>query len=146
MYCGKNNPCIFRKYKSENILWWSIIKKTAAPRGRLNVLQYFFPHSFSLLTLFSVFFLSSCSHEQVFGRTLSPEFHIFHSHTEWNLIYQTKQPRWDHTDNPGASILKETDRSGVMVEHWWCYAPSPVTSPQLPPGGSGYILGAGWVH
>ena len=48
----------------------------------------FFPHHSSLITFSPCFFdllKSCCSHAQVFGRTLVNEFHIFYSHTKWNL-------------------------------------------------------------
>ena len=46
----------------------------------------------SLLTFFvgfSFLFHSCCSHARVFAKTLLPEFHISHSHTEWYLIIFT---------------------------------------------------------
>ena len=51
-------------------------------------LGHFHFHSFLLLSFlfFFVFFHSCRFHAQVFGRTLMHEFHVFYSHTEWNLL------------------------------------------------------------
>ena len=46
-----------------------------------SVLLAFFPFIFNCLIQ------SCCSHARVFGRTLLHEFHIFYSHTEWNLPF-----------------------------------------------------------
>ena len=53
---------------------------------------FFNSFSFSLFPaflhpLFFVFFHSCCFHAQVFGRTLLHEFHLFYSHTKWNLCF-----------------------------------------------------------
>ena len=69
------------------------------------------PHPLSLIVLFQ----SSCSHAQVFGRTLVYEFLFSYSHTEYNLLFLKQTPllheaTWDKLE---ASIKTETEEEGL---------------------------------
>ena len=66
------------------------IDSQAVGTSFLSCPLYLFPFLLYLLAFllcFFVFFQSNCSHAQVFGRTLAPEFRISYRHTEWYLHF-----------------------------------------------------------
>ena len=50
-------------------------------------LSFFLYHCSALDFICFLVLIHFCSHAQVFGRTLMPEFRIFYSHTKWNLVF-----------------------------------------------------------
>ena len=66
------------------------INSQAVGTSFLSCPPYLFPFLLYLLVFllcFFVLFQSYCSHAQVFGRTLTPEFRISYRHTEWYLHF-----------------------------------------------------------
>ena len=48
-------------------------------------------HNFPVCVCHLPLLINCCSHAQVLGETLEPEFHIFYCHTSWYLLFDKKQ-------------------------------------------------------